>query len=283
MARTQDLNALVARFSKGYQLCCCPAMLEMERRVLGCDYGGTSWTTRGEAGRLAGALGLGPDTRLLEIGAGSGWPGLYLAQAAGCGVILTDVPVAGLKAAVARATADGVGSRCKAVAADATELPFGDGAFDAVSHSDVLCCLPDKLAVLMECRRVARSAAKMVFSVIAPALGLSDRDRQEAIDAGPAFVDLSGDYADLMDQSAWRVLERTDVTAEFARSLCVSLEQLEARTGVLTDLLGPADFAERVQHRKVTIAAVHRGLLRREIFVSTTTDTRRPSGLSAES
>ena len=45
MAHSQGVNALVARASKGYELGCWPAMQEMERGVLGCDYGGTSWTT----------------------------------------------------------------------------------------------------------------------------------------------------------------------------------------------------------------------------------------------
>ncbi len=275
MARLQDLDALVARFSKGYQLCGCPALQEMERSVLGCDYGGTSWTTRGEAGRIAGLLDLGPDTRLLEVGAGSGWPGLYFAQTTGCDVVLTDVPLAGLQAAVARASADGLGSRCRAVVADATELPFRDGSFDALTHSDVLCCLPDKLSVLTACRRVARDGATMAFSVIAPAPALSESERREAIEAGPAFVDVPGDYADLLHGSEWRVSKRTDVTEEFGRTIGASLEEMEARADVLTNVLGSADFDERVRHRKATLAAVHRGLLQREIFVSTAGEPRR--------
>ncbi|MDQ6824940.1 MAG: class I SAM-dependent methyltransferase [Candidatus Eremiobacteraeota bacterium] len=270
MSRHQDLNALVARFSKGYQLCCCPALQEMERSVLGCDYGGTSWTTQGEAVHVAEVLELGPDMQLLEIGAGSGWPGLYLAQITGCDVLLTDVPFAGLQAALARASADGVGARCRVIGADAAELPFRDDSFDALSHSDVLCCLPDKLSVLMECRRVARAGAKMVFSVIAPAPGLSESDYREAIASGPAFVDVAGGYAQLLRDSDWRVLKRTDVTKEFGQTLRASVEELEARADVLANVLGSADFAERVQHRKATITAVERGLLQREIFVSTT-------------
>ncbi len=49
---------------------------------------GTNWTMRHEA-RLAGELlQLGPGKRLLEVGAGSGWPGLYLAGTTGCDVRL---------------------------------------------------------------------------------------------------------------------------------------------------------------------------------------------------
>jgi len=42
-------------------------MQELERSVLGCDYGGTSWTTRLEADRIARVLELDPKMRLLDV------------------------------------------------------------------------------------------------------------------------------------------------------------------------------------------------------------------------
>jgi hypothetical protein len=39
-------------------------------------------------------LGLGPGRRLLDVGAGYGWPGRYLARETRCTVILTDLPLA---------------------------------------------------------------------------------------------------------------------------------------------------------------------------------------------
>jgi len=55
-------------------------MQSVERCVFGCDYGVTSWADRDEADELVTLLGLAPGMRLLNVGAGSGWPGLYLAQ-----------------------------------------------------------------------------------------------------------------------------------------------------------------------------------------------------------
>ena len=69
-----------ARFSRDYELLGSIPMRHLERTVLGCDYGATSWTTRREAGRIAELLGLNADMRLLDVGAGAGWPGLYIAQ-----------------------------------------------------------------------------------------------------------------------------------------------------------------------------------------------------------
>ncbi len=168
-----DEQAVRERFDDLYQLVQAPIMREIERSVCGCDYGGTSWTTRREAEQVGALLGLAPGRRLLEVGAGSGWPGLYLARTTGCDVTLVDMPLAGLRIAARRAALDGLDGACWIALADGAALPFGSGAFDAVSHSDVLCCLDAKLAVLRACRRVIRSGGPMVFTVIFQKLGLS--------------------------------------------------------------------------------------------------------------
>jgi len=245
-------------------------MRDLERSVLGCDYGGTSWTTRREAGRIAELLGLRPGVRLLDVGAGAGWPGLYLAQVTGCDVVLADLPVLGLQIALERAAADGFEERCSAVVSEGAVLPFGESSFDALSHSDVLCCMPAKLAMLHACRRVACTGAKMVFSVIAPATSLSASERQVAIESGPPFVDVDRDYALLLEQSGWRVQERIDVTTEFAQSIRTWLEGMKTRAEALTKVLGVDDFSERVIRKQATLVALDQGLLKREIFASIT-------------
>jgi SAM-dependent methyltransferase len=255
-------------FARDYELGRSAAVRELERCVLGCDYGATSWTTRQEASRIAGLLELQPRDTLLDVGAGSGWPGLYLAQLLGCHVVLVDLPLVGLRVALQRAAADGLEMRCRTIVADGAALPFRDGSFDAVSHSDVLCCLEAKLAVLQACRRVARAAAMMAFSVIAPASSLSAAEREIAIESGPPFLDVDRDYADLLDQSGWGLLERWDVSKEFAYSLRTSIEAVKARADALTEVFGPEDLAERLKRREVTLAAIERKLLKREIFVA---------------
>jgi hypothetical protein len=62
------------------------------------------------------------------------------------------------------------------------------------------------------------------------------------------------------------VRERINVTAEFDRCMGVLLEQSHARRSLLVDLLGEKDYAERLERRTSTRAAVACGLLKREIF-----------------
>ncbi len=262
------MNELTCRFAKDAEYASSVAVRELERSVCGCDYGSTSWTSRGEAEQIAQLLGLRPATRLLEVGAGSGWPGLYLADLTGCNVVLADLPHVALRIALKRAAADNLSERCAAVAANGAALPFKDASFDALSHSDVLCCTPDKLAVLRGCHRVARAGARMVFTVIAPAPSLGDSERQIAIESGPPFVDVPDDYAVLLAQSGWRLQARTDLTAAFLRIMRIYLEGMHARAAALADVFGLDELTERMNHRQATIAAVDAGFLRRELFVA---------------
>jgi ubiquinone/menaquinone biosynthesis C-methylase UbiE len=261
-------------FTRDYELGRSPAVRDLERGVLGCDYGATSWTTRDEAGTVADLLGLRPCMRLLDVGAGAGWPGLYLSLISGCDVVLTDIPHVGVRLALERAARDGVGERCRAVVSDGTALPFAAGSFDAISHSDVLCCMPAKLALLKECRRVACEGASMVFSVIAPAAELSDAERRFAIESGPEFVDLEGSYPTLLEQSDWRILQRIDVTKVFAQSIRTSLRLMNARADALVETLGADDYRDRMNRREATLAGLDRHVLQREIFVATAVPTR---------
>jgi protein-L-isoaspartate O-methyltransferase len=114
------------------------AATEVERCVLGSDYGGNGYTTVDQADELADRLGLSPGDWLLDVGAGCGWPGLYLSRRTGCRVTVTDLPLEGMRRARQRAVADGVVSRASAVVSSARRLPFRPEIFDAAVHTDVL-------------------------------------------------------------------------------------------------------------------------------------------------
>lgn len=258
--------------------CCCyfekqheqythPAMRALERQVLGCDFGGTSWTTRAQADLIPAALGLTPGSHLLEIGAGTGWPGIYLCNRTGCDVTLLDVPVNSLRHARDRARAESLESRCLAIAASGEALPFKNSAFSAISHSDVLCCLREKQVMLQECRRVAHDGALMLFYVIAPSRGLAGADLDEACRVGPPFVSVPDDYVSLLTQSAWHLLEKTDLTGEYLSALRKLTEGLEAGSKTLKEILGDDEFKTQLQHRHQQISAIERGLLEREMYL----------------
>jgi ubiquinone/menaquinone biosynthesis C-methylase UbiE len=123
--------------------------------------------------------------------------------------------------------------------AEGSRLPFRDGSFDAVSHSEVLCCLEDKRGVLEACRRVIRDDGRMVFIVIWITPGLSRTDHKRALEAAPSFAESETDYPTLLEQTNWTVTDCLDVSESYGTST----------------------------------SAVKEGLLRRDLFVATPTLT----------
>ena len=271
-----DEQAVRERFDELYRLGQAPIMREIERAVCGCDYGVTSWTTRREAERVGELLGMGPGQRLLEVGAGSGWPGLYLARTTGCDVTLLDLPLAGLRIGAERAVADRLPGACWSVLADGAALPFGSGAFDAVSHSDVLCCLDAKLPVLRACRRVIRRGGRMVFTVIFPKPGLSSADHARAVESGPPFVETALAYPAMLRRAGWVVTDRADLTAEYAETVRRLMREEEAQADELSGLYGAAEFSEKLAGQRRTLRTLEVGLLQREMFAATTAAGARP-------
>lgn len=134
---TRDLKSRMDwsdTYSKGQSR----AHLAAEREVFGTNEGIHGHTTVAQADLLAERLALRPGMRLLDIGSGQGWPGLYLARTTGCEAVLTDLPLPALRNALARARRHRLQGRCSFVLASATRLPFRPRVFDAVVHTDVL-------------------------------------------------------------------------------------------------------------------------------------------------
>lgn len=76
---------------------------------------------------------LGPDARVLDLGAGTGAMALLLAREHGCHVTCIDADAAALEKLKAAADADGLGAQIETQVAERPWTPaFEDGAFDAV-------------------------------------------------------------------------------------------------------------------------------------------------------
>ena len=142
MPRNRNIRSVAdakERFDERYGAGQNQATVALEREVIGGDYGANSYTTREQADALLDRLDLTRSDRLLDIGAGRGWPGLYLSKRSGCRVVLTDLPLVALKEAGRRAHKNRVHKRTDNVVASGANLPFRPRSFDAVVHSDVLC------------------------------------------------------------------------------------------------------------------------------------------------
>ncbi|TMF03195.1 MAG: hypothetical protein E6I38_13940 [Chloroflexi bacterium] len=80
------------RFRERYAQPTTEAALIVERDAICANVGANGFTTLRQADLLADRLGLGPAQRLLDIGCGRGWPGIYLAHKSGCQAVLDSEP-----------------------------------------------------------------------------------------------------------------------------------------------------------------------------------------------
>lgn len=139
MPSSKDERRARADFGERYGSRANDAVLgDIEEAVIGARWGANGYTTIAQADRLADILELTSSKRLLDVGTGRGWPGLYLAKKTGCEVVVADLPIEGLQIAARHAQERDI--RCLgAVVSSARYLPFGAEAFDAIAHTDVLC------------------------------------------------------------------------------------------------------------------------------------------------
>jgi len=129
---------ILKRFTKRYSAAGSQTLDQVERAAIGAVVGANGYTTVTQAERLFEVLNVQPGSWLLDIGAGRGWPGLYLAERSGCRAVVTDIPRPAIASANSRAENLGLTGRCHLALAAGAALPFRDASFDAVVHTDAL-------------------------------------------------------------------------------------------------------------------------------------------------
>src|SRR5262249_30827713 len=110
---------------------------------------------------------------------------------------------------------------------------------------------------------------RMVFTVISIAPDLSPKKYRRAVENGPEFIESEADYPTLLAQTGWAIVDRRDITLDYAASCRRQLEADKERKDGLETLIGASEFAERQIGWQSKLTAIGDGLLRRELFVAT--------------
>jgi len=117
-------------------------------------------------------LGLGPDMHVLDVGAGIGGAARHVAGELGADVTGIDLTPEYCEVATMLAAELGLGARARFVEASATDLPFGDGSFDAAYMMHVGMNVADKAAMYREIHRVLRPGAVFgIYDIMAGSAG----------------------------------------------------------------------------------------------------------------
>jgi SAM-dependent methyltransferase len=96
------------------------------------------------------------DSYVLDVGCGAGATPAYLAREVGCRVVGVDIRDKMIALAENRASRDGVADRVELRVADAQDLPFEGGLFDAVIVESVTSFISDKQRAVSQFVRVTR-------------------------------------------------------------------------------------------------------------------------------
>lgn len=196
--------------------------------LLGDSYhpGGATLTRR-----LADALALTADSRVLDVASGRGTTALLLADAYGARVDGVDYASANTALAQGAAQAAGLAGRAAFVTGDAEHLPYPDGTFDAVVCECALCTFPDKAQAAAEFARVLKPGGRIGITDVTAA---TDRVPAELSTLGARIACIADacpldEYAEILATAGLRTLR----TENHDQAMVRMIDQIEARLNLL--------------------------------------------------
>jgi ubiquinone/menaquinone biosynthesis C-methylase UbiE len=199
--------------------------LDVYRKVrletYGEDFGQTSWVTTEESREIPKLLEMTADSRVLEIGCGSGRYALHLAEQTGCEIAGLDINTHGIDNARRLAQEAGL-NHAKFQKCDVSKgLPFSDNSFDAIFANDVLCHIRGRSAIFAEIGRVLKPMARFLFSD-ALVIGGIVSDQEIAARSSIGYYEFSppGENERLLRDAGFEILSVTEssvAAAEIAK------------------------------------------------------------------
>ncbi|HMJ98635.1 MAG TPA: methyltransferase domain-containing protein, partial [Reyranella sp.] len=112
---------------------------------------------------LAALAGIDAANRVLDVGSGIGGPARYLAESLGCKIVGIDLTVEYCRLAEALTARAGLAGNVEFRAANALDLPFGDGEFDRVWTQHVAMNIADRPRLYREMARVVKPGGKLAL------------------------------------------------------------------------------------------------------------------------
>jgi len=179
------------------------------------DIGQSSWITAADWLGYADLARVRPTSHVLEVGSGSGGPGVYLASQRGCHVTGVDINEHGVANGRRLAQERGVAERVTFQQVDASQpLPFPPASFDAVLSNDSMCHIANRLEVLRDWHRVLRPGGRMHFTDAMVVTGLlSQEEIATRSSIGFYFFVPPGANERLIADAGLRLLAADDLTA----------------------------------------------------------------------
>ena len=111
----------------------------------------------------------------------------------------------------------------------------------------------------------------MVFTTLLFREGLTRKERARANSLVATGHRVNADeQASMVKRAGWKLLVQSDVTAEYAEIVRRNLHAYETRSILAQEVLGEAEFENRMERRRRYLQGIEDGLLRRELFAAQT-------------
>ena len=152
--------------------------------------------------------------RLLDVGCGLGGTARYLAARIGVEVVGVDLTPEYCRLGSMLTERVGLADRIEFRAADALELPFGDGSFDQIWTEHLTMNIADKPRLFRQLRRVARVGGRLAFHEVVAGPG-GEIHFPVPWAPGPeiSFLVPADELRATVERGGWRVLAWRDATA----------------------------------------------------------------------
>jgi ubiquinone/menaquinone biosynthesis C-methylase UbiE len=145
-----------------------PTLRDIYQETYGSEYPAianqTSFVTRSELAVIAKGLQLREGTRLVDLGCGSGGPGLWLARKSGVALVGVDRSRVAIGVATRHAVDCAMDDRAAYRVADLADTGLPDASFEGAVSMDALQVLPDPRRGVKEAARLLVPGARLAFT-----------------------------------------------------------------------------------------------------------------------
>jgi cyclopropane fatty-acyl-phospholipid synthase-like methyltransferase len=192
---------------------------------------------------LADKAGIDQASHVLDVCSGMGGPARYLASRLGCRVTGLDITRSRHESAIRLTELVGLQHLVDFRHGSALAMPFADAGFDVVIGQEAFAHVPDKLRLIAECARVVKAGGRIAFTDIMAGERLTPAAaaRVQGDMAFAGFETLGG-YARLLADQGCTVLERDDLSAQWAEILVQRLAMYRALQETTVERFGAEHF-----------------------------------------
>jgi MPBQ/MSBQ methyltransferase len=214
---------------------------------------------------LAALAGIGPTTRVLDVGGGFGGPARTLAATSGCSVTVLDLTEAYCRVGEMLTARCDLSDRVVFRHGDALALPFPDAAFDLAWTQHSSMNIADKRQLYAETLRVLRPGGRLaLYEIMAGSGAPLQYPVPWARDASISFLSPPDEVRALLAELGYRAEVWEDVTESVVAALRAHPAPAKPPPGL--HLVLGADFLERMRNMARNLAE-HRIALIRAVLV----------------